>query len=230
MSGTPRVLKTCDAGKFIQTSRRHSHGASAWQATLQRFEMTMSPLNVRMVSIALPSPKTACVEWPGPGRRRSVRAVVGPMVNGKSERSDPLKLFALSSKPTWLASVNRIVPEGELMSYRPFFASTPAYSTLPLTDRTPRRSHDTLDSSTSPLIVPRSSARALSPFARIMPLTLLAFRSECAEASVRSTSPDTDLAASSLGVDAVVTVPLMVSARTAPCTALTFTLPDTDFT
>ncbi len=81
-----------------------------------RFVMTMSPLKVRMTSAALPSPNTACVEWPGPGRRRSVRAVVGPRVIGSSERIDPLKLFADSSKPTSVASESRIVPECELMS------------------------------------------------------------------------------------------------------------------
>ena len=61
------------------------------------------------------------------------------------------------------------------------------------------------------------------------PLTLDAFRSESAVASVRSTSPDTDLATSSFGVQAVVMPPLIVSARATPCTPVILMLPDTDF-
>ena len=99
--------------------------------------MMMSPLKVRTVKVALPSPNVPRVERPGPGRRRPSTAVVGPIVRGRSDRIEPLKVFALSSNPTSLDSVSRTVPECELISYRPFFKSTPEYSTFPLTDRTP---------------------------------------------------------------------------------------------
>src|SRR5262249_12923551 len=102
------------------------------------------------------------------------------------------------------------------------------YSTLPLTERMPRRAHATSESTTSPLTVPRSSARALRPFARMMPLTLDALRSDSGAASDRSRSPDTVFADSSFGVDGVVLLPLIVSTRTTPWTLVTLIGPETD--
>ena len=55
------------------------------------------------------------------------------MVSGSSDRIDPLKLLAFSSKPAGLVSRSRTVPECALISYRPLLAMVPAYSTLPLT-------------------------------------------------------------------------------------------------
>ena len=66
--------------------------------------MTMSPLKVRTVSVALPSPKVARMLWlltvaaPAP-RVVAVARRSPPMVSGSSDRIDPLKLFAFSSKP-----------------------------------------------------------------------------------------------------------------------------------
>ena len=67
--------------------------------------MTMSPLNVRMVSVALPSPKVArmscaLLSAARPGSRAV--AASPPIVSGKSDRIEPLKLFAFSSKPAGL--------------------------------------------------------------------------------------------------------------------------------
>ena len=82
--------------------------------------MMMSPLNVRTTMVALPSPKVARMEWllSGPRRFRgeSFRCAAGPpMVSGSSERIDPLKLFAFSSKPAGFASSSRMVPECALI-------------------------------------------------------------------------------------------------------------------
>src|SRR6185295_662136 len=104
----------------------------------------------------------------------------------------------------------------------------PAYSTLPLTDLTPSRSQVTSLTLTSPLTDPRSRPRAFSPFARTLPLTLLADRSPSAVTPVSETSPETVLAASSRGASTTVTSPLTVSARKEPWTPVTLTDPDTE--
>src|SRR4029079_9312257 len=81
----------------------------------QRLAMTMSPLNVRIESVALPSPKVARIEWLS-GRRgarssRPRRAESLSTVIGRSDRIVPLKLVAFSSNPVGFASVMRTEPE-----------------------------------------------------------------------------------------------------------------------
>ena len=106
----------------------------------------------------------------------------------------------------------------------------PAYSMLPLTVLPSRRSHVASMIVTLPLTDPRSRPRAFSPFAEMLPLTLVAERSPSVVTPPTDTSPDTLFASSNLGVDAVITSPLTLSARTAPCTFESFTVPETDFT
>jgi len=105
----------------------------------------------------------------------------------------------------------------------------PAYSTVPLTVFTPRRSHVTSLTLMSPLTDPRSTPRALSPFARTLPLTLAAERSPSAVTPVSETSPDTVLAVSSRCASVMPTLPLTVSARSEPWTPVTLTAPDTEW-
>src|SRR5262245_33223465 len=80
----------------------------------------------------------------------------------------------------------------------------------------------------SPLTVLASRLRALKPFARTFPLTLLAVSTPSSPEPARSTSPEMDLADSSRGVPDVVTLPLMLSARTEPWTSVTLTSPEID--
>jgi hypothetical protein len=82
---------------------------------------------------------------------------------------------------------------------------------------------------TSPLTVLTSRERALMFLPRNLPLTLEIVNSRSVEMSLMSTSPETDLASSTFGVDEALIFPLTVSARTAPWTPLILTFPDTDF-
>jgi len=67
-------------------------------------------------------PKVARIEWLLPPLSRRprglsfLRAESPPMVSGSSDRIDPLKLFAFSSKPAGLVSRSRTVPECALIS------------------------------------------------------------------------------------------------------------------
>jgi hypothetical protein len=88
--------------------------------------ITTSPLKVLTEMVALPSPYVARMLWlltelvrrwsPLPLVAELVRIESPPIVNGSSERIDPLKLLAVSSKPGGLASVSRTFPEWELIS------------------------------------------------------------------------------------------------------------------
>ena len=75
----------------------------------------MSPLKVWTAIVALPSPKVArmlCESLPSrrcPRLESRSRAESPPMVSGRSDRIEPLKLFAVSSKPDGLASARRTV-------------------------------------------------------------------------------------------------------------------------
>ncbi len=120
-------------------------------------------------------------------------------------------------------------PECDVMSYRPPLVIAPEYSTLPLTDFMPIRSHVTSVTMMSPLTDPTSSPRDFTPFAVTLPLTLEADRSPSEAAPVSETLPETDLALSRRGVSDIVTLPLTVSARTAPCTFATLIAPEIDF-
>src|SRR5262249_40776626 len=99
------IASRSPSGSFDEPARN-----AVWKPSVYRLAMTISPLNVRIVSVAPPSPNTACIARPGPARRRSSRDD-GPSVTAKSERTDPLKLSAFNSKPEGLARVSRIVPE-----------------------------------------------------------------------------------------------------------------------
>src|SRR5580692_4421881 len=114
------------------------------------------------------------------------------------------------------------------MSYRPPFVIAPEYSTFPLTDFMPTRSHVTSVRMTSPLTDPTSSPRDFTPFAVTLPLTPPADRSPSDAAPVSETSPETDFALSRRGVSDIVTLPLTVSARNAPCTLATLIVPEID--
>src|SRR5258705_3241416 len=98
--------------KYTDLQQSECHG----RKPAQRLVRTISPLNVRRFSVALPSPNKACVACSGPRRPRSLRDDVVPSVTGKSDRIEPLKLFAFSSKPVLPESDKRTLPECELIS------------------------------------------------------------------------------------------------------------------
>src|SRR5262245_26903845 len=154
---------------------------------------------------------------------------VPPIVIGRSDRIDPLKLFAFNTKPDGFARVSRTVPEWTLKSYVPPFAIAPEYSTPPLTDLALSRSHVTSVADRLPLIELRSSACTLTDFAWTLPLMLLAARSPSVDTPDSVTLPETLLASSILGVSVAVTSPLIVSSRTVPRAPVIFKLPETEW-
>ncbi len=82
-----------------------NHHVAAERADRQR-RAAVAEGRVQVVRAAIPGPP------PFPSRT----AESPPMVNGRSDRIDPLKLLALSSKPAGLASISRTEPECELIS------------------------------------------------------------------------------------------------------------------
>ena len=83
--------------------------------------MMISPLNVRMIRTALPSPDVARMARPLNPRRRTTtspgtRSAVPPMVNGRPDWIDPLNVSPVNSKPVVPDSARRTVPECELRS------------------------------------------------------------------------------------------------------------------
>src|SRR5262249_18420113 len=158
------------------------------------------------------------------GLRRSV-LLVPPIVIGRSDRIDPLKLLAFNTKPDGLDSVSRTVPECTLKSYVPPLLIAPEYSTPPLTDFALKRSQVTSVADRLPLIEFRSSACTLTVRACTLPLMLLAARSPSVETPLSVTLPETLLASSVFGVSVATPSPLIVSRRTAPRAPGIFRLP-----
>jgi hypothetical protein len=83
-----------------------------------RFEITTSPLKVRIRRAALPSPNVAVIDRrPTPRARPPWRRLASPpRISGRSDRIAPLNVFAVKSNHGASGSLSRTLPEWEVKS------------------------------------------------------------------------------------------------------------------